>query len=70
MLKNLSARKLNALILIGLGFLLMKATSVFGPTLVNNNANYLGAIVYLFSPLGAIFLILGAYRFFTKGKGE
>ena len=61
-------RQLNALILIGIGILLVMTPRALVPMLQGSAGDYVMAGVYFLSPLGLIFLIIGIYRYATKGK--
>ena len=60
-------RRLNALILIGIGILLIMSPRAVAPMLQGSVGPYVMAGVYFLSPLGLIFLAIGIYRYATKG---
>lgn len=68
-MKNLSPRKLNAIILFGCGVLLLNAPQALVP-LTPPNANLLRAGLSALVFPGLACFVLGIYRFFTKGKNE
>lgn len=64
----MTPRKLNALLLMAIGIVLLngpKLASVFAGA-----SDYVMAGIYFLPGLGFIFIILGIYRFTTKGKDE
>ena len=60
-------RQLNALILIGIGILLIMSPRAVAPMLQGFGGPSVMAAVYFLSPLGLIFLAIGIYRYATKG---
>ena len=61
-------RQLNALILIGVGIVLIMAPRALVPMLQGSADGYMMAGMHLLSPLGLMFLVIGIYRYVTKGK--
>jgi hypothetical protein len=66
-MQQLTPRKLNALVLIGAGVLLLQAPEPLARTFANAPPLALAGI-YALSPLGLTLFALGIYRFLSKGK--
>ena len=60
-------RQLKALVLIGIGLVLIMAPRAVIPMLQGSVGGYVMAGIQFLSPLGLIFLVLGVYRYATKG---
>jgi len=66
-MNKLTPRQLNALILIGLGAVLLKATDILMPG-VPADMLFVQASVHFLSPIGAVLFLVGLYRYNSKGK--
>ena len=64
---EMTPRKLNAVVLLGIGILLMLATEPLAKSMVGSPPLVLAGINFL-SPVGVIFFVLGIYRFATNEK--
>jgi hypothetical protein len=68
-MEKFTPKKLNALVLIGIGVLLMIATEPLVRTFSGSSDGLLAAL-HLVSPLGLIIFIIGGYRYLSKDKGS
>jgi len=66
-MNKLTPRQLNALIMIGLGAVLLKATDILLPGMPADMP-LVQASVHFLSPIGVVLFLVGLYRFNTKGK--
>ena len=63
----MSSRKLDAIVFMGVGILLLMSIRPLETTLANADSRVLAGINFLSLP-GVVLLLLGVYRFATKGK--
>lgn len=61
-------RKLNALVLIGIGILLLNASRL--EVALSGASNLVMLAITVLPLVGVIFFVLGVYRFFSKEKDE
>jgi len=66
---NMTPRKMNALVLMGIGMLLLLSVDPLNKTFAGASSLVLAAINFLVAP-GLILFVLGAYRFASKGKSS
>jgi hypothetical protein len=63
---QLTPRKLNALVMMGVGLLLIFSSKPLTHIFATAN-DFLLAGIALLAPVGLIFLALGLYRYFSEG---
>ena len=66
----MTPKQARALLVIGIGLLLMTTPQYLAPPLAGTVHPYVMATVHLLSPLGFIVFALGIYRYATASKGE